>query len=110
MPTFDWDGVMMDPQPTEHEWDHPIVLGVDGDGAPIVAKYSKLTLRVPLLMDCDYWLEYQGQTGTLTVPAPHTVDDFTDYTNVYVRSVTHGVVLKHSGMRGVEMEVHKIEV
>jgi hypothetical protein len=110
MATYDWDDIAIDPQPTEHEWDYPIILGDDGDGAPILAKYSRIVLRVPLVLGCHFWEEYQSQTGTLTAPAPNTVDDFTDYTSVYVRSVKHGVVLKKDGMRGVEMEIVKVAV
>lgn len=105
---FEFDGIALQPQPTEHEWNHPIILGMDGWGAPIVAKYSSLTLRVPLVVNCDFWLALLGESGTLTAPAPGTTDEFTDYANVYVRNVTHGVVLKQSGMRGIEMEIVKI--
>ena len=108
------DGEELNPQPRSHEWDDREILGHDGEGFPIYAKYSAVTLRVRLNLRENHWRGYvdyeDGRTlHTITLPARDTVDDFTQYVNVVVDSVTHGAVEKTSGMANVEMRVIRIE-
>lgn len=115
--TYQIDGIDLDPQPTEHEWDdYPRVVDLDGFGRPIYAKYYGIVLRVPLTVsNCGYWMDDWLVTSfapqrTISVPRPGTVDDFTTYTGAYIEYVRGGVVLKSTGMRGIEMRIGDIEV
>jgi len=100
----------LNPQPRSHEWDDREILGHDGQGFPIYAKYSAVTLRVRLNLRENHWRGYvDGALHTVTLPARDTVDDFTPYASVVVDSVTHGAVEKTTGMANVEMRVIRIE-
>lgn len=103
------DGVAIDPQPTSHEWDDRRIIGYDGNRFPIYAKYTGLTLSVPIAVAVNSWRQYvDGALHTITVPARDTANDMTQYTNVIVESVTHGAVERQTGMRNTEMRVISI--
>jgi hypothetical protein len=106
------DTIDLIPQPTEHEWsDYLQPLGTDGNGAPFYPKYNELVLRCPLTIDEHQWLQWaDGATHSVYVPSPGAPDDFATYTGVYVISVTEGVAMKKTGLRGVEMRIRGIEV
>jgi hypothetical protein len=115
MPTYDIDGIEMIPQPTEHEWGYPTVLGNDGDGLPFHAKYSTLTLRVPIDLGGHHWFDDWFETSfatthTVSCPKPGTVDDFQTYSDVYIEYVREGAVLRKTGVRGVEMLIRRVVV
>ena len=104
------DSEELNPQPRSHEWDDREILGHDGQGFPIYAKYSAVTLRVRLNLRTNDWHAYvDGTLHTITLPARNTVNDFTQYTDVIVDSVTHGAVEKTTGMANVEMRVIRVE-
>lgn len=117
MTTYQIDSVDIDPQPVEHEWDdYPRVVALDGNGRPIYAKYYAVTLRVPYnIAGCVHWFDDYLVTSftpsiSIKVPRPGTVDDFVTYTGAYVEYVRGGVVVKKTGMRGIEMRIGDIEV
>lgn len=111
MTPYQVDGIDLDPQPVEHEWDYPIFVANDGDGAPFYARYNALSLRCSLTVDGHFWYQWaDGAMHTVRVPEPGTPGRFADYTSVYIQSVKEGVVLKKTGMRGVEMRVIRVTV
>ena len=111
MTTYQLDDIDLDPQPIEHEWDYPILLGHDGDGKPFYAKYSALTLRTSIDLAGHNWFPWMDRVQhRLQAPAPGTTRDFTDYGSVWVEYVREGAVMRKSGTRGVEMRLTLIEV
>jgi len=107
MGTYQINGIDIDPQPVEHEWEPLVPIGHDGQGKPFYPKYTSVTLRIGLDL-CGYWwlddwFAYSVVPDlTLTVPRRSTVDDFQDYTGVTLSEVKEGAVIKQTGMRGVE--------
>lgn len=111
MSPYQLDGIDLSPQPTEHEWDDPILLGHDGDGKPFYAKYSTVTLRTsPVVKGHDWRLWLDGVQHDLMCPAPGTTNDWTEYGSVWVENVREGTVSRTSGTRGVEMRLIMVEV
>ena len=106
------DGVDIDPQSIEHEWpDYGTPLGGDGLGAPFYAKFQSLILRCSITLSRQDWFQHlDSATHTFRVPAPGSVDDFTNYAGGYVWSIKEGVVLRTSGIRGVELTIKGIQV
>ena len=115
MATYQIDGIDLDPQPYEHEWEYPIGLGYDGDAFPLYAKYSAIRLRVGIDICGHKWFDDWFDDSTITahtlrVPRPGTVDDSVVYTGVIIDYIRDGPVVKRTGMRGMEMRVIHIEV
>lgn len=109
--TYQLDDIDITPQPTEHEWEHKILLGHDGDGKPFYAKYSALVLRTNIDLGGHFWYPWADSVlHKLSAPAPGTTRDFTEYGSVWVENVREGAVMRKSGTRGVEMRVTMIEV
>lgn len=110
MSTYQIDGEELNPQPITHEWDEVNIIGHDGEGFPITAKYTGVTLTCDLEIAKHFWRQYvDGATHTVTLPARDTVDDFTDYTTVIIDSVEHGAVSRKTGMNAVTMRIIRIE-
>lgn len=111
MTTYQLDDLDLVPQPTEHQWEYPVLLGHDGDGRPFYAKYSTLILRTNIDITGHHWLDWMDRAvHDLRAPAPGTTDDFTEYGSVWVEYVREGTVMRTSGTRGVEMRLTMIEV
>jgi hypothetical protein len=111
MATYQIDGVDIDPQPITHEWDSPVIVGHDGDGAPIYARYRSVTLENPLTLCAQDWIQYRdGSTHSIRIPEPGTVDDSTVYTSVFIDNVSIREVERRTGMNSVSMEVIRIVV
>lgn len=111
MATYQIDGVDIDPQPITHEWDSPVIVGHDGDGAPVYARYRSVTLENPLTLCAQDWIQHaDGATHSITLPAPGTIDTMTTYTLVYIDNVGIREIERQAGMNSVSMEVIRIVV
>ena len=115
MTPYQIDGLDLTPQPTQHDWRYPNVLGNDAQGATIYAKYNSVVLRCDLTVKFHDWLKWMdGNHHTVTLPAPATTDDWVDYASVYCQVVEQGTVTgahkDGAGMDSVEMEMIGIEV
>lgn len=115
MAPYQIDGLDLVPQPTQHEWSYPNVLGNDAQGAPIYARYSTVTLRCDLTVSFHDWLQWMdGAHHTVTVPAPGTTDDWVDYASVYCQVIEQGRVTgahkDGAGMDSMQMELVGVEV
>ena len=115
MAPYQIDGEDLLPQPAQHEWRYPSVLGNDAQGAPIYAKYNAALLRCDLTVCYHDWLKFMdGAHHTVTIPSPGSVDNWTDYASVYCQVVEQGTVTgahkDGAGMDSVEMEVIGIEI
>jgi len=102
----------MFPQPEAHEWEaeERKIIDFDGAGAPIYKKYRRCTLRVRRRLGRHEWDQYvDGATHTVTLPAPGTTDDWTDYTGVYVEYVNEAEVEDASAFGSLEMGLGALE-
>ena len=111
MTAYEIDGSALFPQPTSHQWEseNEGVIGYDGVGKPIKRKYRKCTLRCDRSLGYAEWAVYDdAATHTVTLPAPDTANDWTDYTGCYV-VVSHGRVEAGLAIGGFEMVVSHAE-
>ena len=74
-----------------------------------------LILRCPLTIARHSWFDLLDLTSfttlhTVRCPSPGTTDNWTVYTDVIINDVKEGVVLRHTGMRGVEVTLTSVEV
>lgn len=108
--TYQIDGEDLYPQPTDHNWDPPEILGHDGDRAPIYPKYRSATLETTVMLAKQLWLQYRdGAAHSVTLPTEGTTNEFTTYTGVFIDSVEIGRVSRKKGMDGVIMRLNGIE-
>ena len=116
---YEIDDVPLVPQPTEHRWNYPNVLGADGNGAPVLARYSSAILRCDLTIQYHDWFQWMdGNQHTVSIPAPGTTGtddaDWVAYASVYVYVIEDGDVRGaqkgNAGMRRVEMRITGITV
>ena len=69
-----------------------------------------MTLRVRLNLRENHWHAYvDGTLHTITLPARDSVNDFVQFANVIVDSMTHGAVEKATGMSNIEMRIIRVE-
>lgn len=105
---FHLDSIELHPQPDKHNWkpEQEQVLGYDGTGLPIKAKYRPLQLTVERILDgqSNWWDFDDGATHTLIAPAPGSSGSWTTYTTVTC-VVSHGEVEDAEGMRGLQMTI-----
>lgn len=116
MSPYQIDGVPLHPQPNSHEWRYPNVLGNDASGAPFYSKYVSATLRCDLTVGYHQWFQYlDGGQHTVTLPAPGSHEEWTDYASVYCQIVEQGVVggahkSAGGGVDGITLEIVGIEL
>ena len=113
---FEIDGVTLVPQPTGYEWEAggELLLGYDGDGAPIKRKYGSCRLTVSgvaILLSNVKWFDFDdGSSHTATLIQPGTNVVWGDYTTVYC-VVTQGESEGRNGaVSSLTMDITKVDL
>jgi hypothetical protein len=107
---YEIDDIELWPQPDAHTWnpEQSQVLGFDGNGAPIKAKYRDCQLVVERNLDGQSnWYEFDDVAlHDVTLPAPDSTDNWTTYSDCYV-IVSHGKVDDAVAMKQITMTVRR---